>query len=352
MKKYPNCYKDKEGKIFVKFSVDGSVYFYRTNNGKHFSSFKEAYDFVLLKKRSLAASLDDDEIKASGADLYHKSFEDFISSIYKETTAYCYIVRLRSLYPYFDKVKEFDKKTLIVINNKINEKTSSRSFYCFIANMYLDHLYSEGYFKKLCDYKFYVIRGIKTNIEKRKICFWDYSEFKKFLNKVDDRYYRLLFSFLYFYGLRISELLGLRWSDIDEKSVSVNLSRSTKTFEHGRVLTYLKTHASERVYPMLDFLYEDLQKIKKDSEFVFDVGETTVRRKLIEYIRKAHVKKITLHGFRHSCASYLINNGADYMQVCAWLGHSSPSTTLTIYSHIFPSRKEAIKKMFDNIVLK
>lgn len=59
------------------------------------------------------------------------------------------------------------------------------------------------------------------------------------------------------------------------------------------------------------------------------------------------MEKMLKHNYDFSCASYLINNGADYMQVASWLGHSSPSITLSTYSHLFPSRKNEIAKFFN-----
>ena len=54
-----------------------------------------------------------------------------------------------------------------------------------------------------------------------------------------------------------------------------------------------------------------------------------------EIANKAGVKEIRLHDFRHSCASFLVNNGASVTMVSKYLGHSNSSETLNTYSHLF-----------------
>ena len=68
-----------------------------------------------------------------------------------------------------------------------------------------------------------------------------------------------------------------------------------------------------------------------------------LRRRKNENAKKAGVKQIRIHDFRHSCASLLINNGANITMVAKYLGHSKIDETLNTYSHMF-------KNKLDNIV--
>lgn len=52
----------------------------------------------------------------------------------------------------------------------------------------------------------------------------------------------------------------------------------------------------------------------------------------------ADVKQIRLHDFRHSCASLLINNGANITMVAKYLGHTKINETLNTYSHMFKNK--------------
>ena len=57
---------------------------------------------------------------------------------------------------------------------------------------------------------------------------------------------------------------------------------------------------------------------------------------------KANVKQIRLHDFRHSCASLLINSGANVTIVSKYLGHAKIDETLNTYSHIFDNKMDEV----------
>ena len=102
---------------------------------------------------------------------------------------------------------------------------------------------------------------------------------------------------------------------------------------------------------MCDALYDDFKKYYdevskfknfKDDFFIFgnDKGLTPLtykqaQRRKGEIANKAGIKEIRLHDFRHSCASFLVNNGAPVTMVSKYLGHSNSSETLNTYSHLF-----------------
>ena len=64
---------------------------------------------------------------------------------------------------------------------------------------------------------------------------------------------------------------------------------------------------------------------------------------------KAGVKQIRLHDFRHSCASLLINNGANVTLVAKYLGHTKIEETLNTYSHMFSTALDSIFSVIDNL---
>lgn len=102
---------------------------------------------------------------------------------------------------------------------------------------------------------------------------------------------------------------------------------------------------------MCDALYEDLKKYYdeipefksfNDDFFIFgnDKGLTPLaykqaQRRKGEIAQKAGIKEIRVHDFRHSCASYLVNNEAPVTMVSKYLEHSNSSETLNTYSHLF-----------------
>ena len=98
------------------------------------------------------------------------------------------------------------------------------------------------------------------------------------------------------------------------------------------------------LYEALKKYYDEVSKFKNFSDdfFIFgnDNGLTPLtykqaQRRKGEIANKAGIKEIRLHDFRHSCASFLVNNGAPVTMVSKYLGHSNSSETLNTYSHLF-----------------
>ena len=79
------------------------------------------------------------------------------------------------------------------------------------------------------------------------------------------------------------------------------------------------------------------------------ISDTTIydRRTLIA--NKARLKSIRLHDFRHSCASLLINNGANVTLVAKFLGHTKIEETLNTYSHMFSTAFDNVVNIIDSL---
>lgn len=184
--------------------------------------------------------------------------------------------------------------------------------------------------------------------------YWTLEEFKEFISHVDDPMYYALFMTLYYSGMRKGELLALTWSDVDFEQSTINVDKT----EYNRQITTTKTKASQRVILMPRHIMVLISKIKprkaKTNHVVFgelntSISTSTLDVRYAEYIKKSGVKRIRLHDFRHSHASYLINKGAVISMVAARLGHSDVATTLNTYGHLYPStEKEAVLAMEDD----
>jgi len=95
------------------------------------------------------------------------------------------------------------------------------------------------------------------------------------------------------------------------------------------------------------------QHVKSDyivfGEFYDHMPQTSIDNHYETYIKSSKVKRIRIHDFRHSHASYLINMGNDIQIVSKRLGHANTSTTYDIYSHLYPSKEDdAVAKMEDD----
>lgn len=198
------------------------------------------------------------------------------------------------------------------------------------------------------------VGNIRGSSDKR-FEYWTLSEFKEFIKIVDDLKFKTLFMLLFFSGARIGEATSLTWKDIDFKNDMIDINKTTFKSK----VTDPKTKSSIRKVKMpkhtMNLLAQlKLQESPKMEYSVFGkfhdpLHVNTARGTYTRYVNKTEVKKIRMHDFRHSHASYLINNGYDIQIVSKRLGHSKVSTTLDIYSHLYPNKEdEAIAQMEDD----
>lgn len=181
---------------------------------------------------------------------------------------------------------------------------------------------------------------------------------KKFISVEEDIKWICLFKVLYYCGHRRGELRGLTWKNINFEKRTLSVVQNVVNVSGDRgywQITTPKTRTSTRTIPIPEKVCEDLIEYKKeckryygfnDKWFVFgDVDPLhpdVLRRKKNDNAEKAGVKQIRIHDFRYSCASLLINNGANVTMVAKYLGHAKIEETLNTYSHIFQNKLDDI----------
>jgi len=168
------------------------------------------------------------------------------------------------------------------------------------------------------------------------------SEVSKLLNSAETRKSRLILSLLYSSGLRVSELVNLKPSDISF-SENIGWVRGGKGSK-DRMFTLSPNLASE----LSDYL-----KKKENTKYLFSQNEPLTTRniqKIVKNLRdRADIKKkVTPHTLRHSFATHLLESGTDIRMIQALLGHSSLSTT-QIYTHISSEQIKKIQNPFDTL---
>ncbi len=193
--------------------------------------------------------------------------------------------------------------------------------------------------------------------------FWTYDEYKIFISYVDNDFYYLIFNFLYYTGVRKGEMFALTWNDIDfvNKKIKINKSCCNKLGIGTYQILKPKTQNSIReididnkLIELLEKHYLEESKIIEFNKNMFVFGNltplsgTTLARNLDYYIKKAKVKKITPHGFRHSHVSLLIALGCDSRDVAERIGDTVDIVEKT-YSHMFPDKKSITVKLLNNL---
>ena len=212
----------------------------------------------------------------------------------------------------------------------------------------------------------------KLPIAKAQLNYWSIEEFKEFLNlfEPEEYNYQLLFTCLFFTGMRLGEALALTWNDIDFTTQTIHITKSiyiskgisyistTKTKAGMRRITIHKKLNDELIdwkknqYKLLDnFVTGDINELQlfQNSPIVITKNATEkFYKKILK--RDPNLKHIRIHDLRHSHASLLINQGEDYLVVKERLGHASITTTIDTYSHLYPSKQKSLADKLDNLI--
>ena len=157
-------------------------------------------------------------------------------------------------------------------------------------------------------------------------------------------------------GLRIGEICGLQWADIDfEKSIlTVRKTVQRVQTETGTKLLIdtPKTSSSSRSVPIPDFMMSLLKKFTNQDNFYLlsgaehPVEPRTLQRRFKAILKKANLPSVNYHSLRHMFATNCIKAGFDVKTLSEILGHASVETTLKLYVHSSMERKiECMNKL-------
>jgi integrase len=162
-------------------------------------------------------------------------------------------------------------------------------------------------------------------------------------------------------GLRISEVLGLKWMDIDWKTLQMEVTRSVVDGIVGRC----KTETSRRPVPIDEFTADELSSWKKETcyakpdDWVFASEkvqgkmppwtDTLLDRFLQPAAKRAGITKwVGFHSFRHTYSTLLKANGEDVKVVQELMRHANISTTMNVYTKaLTPAKREAQSRVVD-----
>lgn len=164
-------------------------------------------------------------------------------------------------------------------------------------------------------------------------------------------------------GMRIGEVLGMRWEDVDFDEQTISVRRSLKT-KDGLYLGDPKTKSSERSILLTEENVDILKQHRRNylelkmeadtwgdwpTVFVTSKGKaiwpSTIRRRLNKVLKKTMLPRITFHSLRHTHATMLLRAGVKAFSVAERLGHSSIQITMDRYTHYLPTiQKQAVDK--------
>lgn len=209
-----------------------------------------------------------------------------------------------------------------------------------------------------------------------KINYLTREEQEKFLAACEEHRFKTLFYFSLYTGMRMGEILGLTWENVDLKNNIIHVKQSLMYAdvieEDGSksikiLLQSPKTSTSIRDIPIplkLSQLLKEHRKTYNKNKIAFTGSITTkenfvfvtsnftpihhanLRKEFIIVLNKAKIPKIKFHGLRHTYATRLFEENVPIKTVQALLGHSNINTTMNIYTHVTNNMKNnAIEKL-------
>ena len=207
--------------------------------------------------------------------------------------------------------------------------------------------------------------------------FYSQAELNTLFTLIKDDPLQIVIYLASFYGLRRSEVLGLKWDafNFDNKTITIKHKAIETRKDNKRVILLkdkTKNQSSYRTLPLVDDIIVILQEHKKQIDENKKLCGNSYNKKYLDYIcvdsmgklfrpeyvtdhftlimnkNKDILRKIRFHDLRHSCASLLLAKGIPMKEIQDWLGHSTYSTTANIYAHLEKDTKNKSANVLSN----
>jgi integrase len=206
--------------------------------------------------------------------------------------------------------------------------------------------------------------------------YYNSEEIKQLLDCLDGDPMKIAIILTAYYGLRRSEVLGLKWDAIDTVEDKIYIRH--KIIENKlngnaiKGLDVMKTKSSYRSLPLMPFIKKALEEEKARQEEMQRGLRKSYNRKYLDYVcvdamgdilkpqyvsehfkvilERNGLKEIRFHDLRHSCASLMLANDISMKEIQEWLGHSNISTTANIYAHVDSESKRESARIIDKVL--
>lgn len=196
--------------------------------------------------------------------------------------------------------------------------------------------------------------------------FYTVAQVSKLLEVLDGNVIQPVVALTLFYGMRRSEILGLKWSAINLEENTLEAKATVVRFSKVVEKERTKNNASHRTYPIIPEVREILLRLKSgqernrklfgaeyyDNDYVFTwpdgrlFAPDYIASKFSKTLKQNNLPHIRYHDLRHTTASLLLAQGFQLKEIQEWLGHSDIKMTANIYGHLdFDSKKKMANGM-------
>lgn len=261
------------------------------------------------------------------------------SKRYSESTLTTYSEALKSFLVFYREkpIAAITNEDVIVYNNEYILKNNLSISY---QNQTINSI--KLFFKIIHDSKIVIEELHRPKNAKRLPNVLSKEETFQLIDLTTNLKHKTLLALIYSSGLRISEAINMKITDIDSKRMLIHVKnakgkKDRYTILSTKVLVLLREYYT--VYKPKTYLFEGQYGEQYSSRSAQSVLQQSAKKAGI-------IKKISLHTLRHSFATHLLESGTDLRYIQDLLGHSSPKTTM-IYTHVTNTSLKKIINPFD-----
>ncbi len=355
-----NIYKRKDGRWEGRYKCG----FNESGKAKYRSVYGHSYAEVRSKLAPLKASI---TTPFAACRLTVKElFDEWLSAVklrVKPSTYANYLMKVeRHILPEFGGLR-YDSLTVQMLNNFVQKKLDAGLSAKYVSDIIIA-------FKTMAKFiaKTHGFRNIMTEVtlpkvhRKEKFLLTSAQQWKlcKYLTKNPSPTALCILLSLYT-GLRVGEVCGLMWSDIDFDKSILTVRRTVQRIHTDIHKTQIiadtpKSRTSKRSIPIPKFIMKLLREsrsaekhyILSESEIIIE--PRTLQRRFKSLLKKTNLPSVNYHSLRHAFATNCLQAGFDVKTLSEILGHASVETTLNRYVHTSMERKIACMAMLESKV--
>jgi integrase len=374
--------KDKNGKV-IKTKDGRSWYFRLYKDGKQYQSKKYKKKEEAEDEEALFLLKRDNPLYKPFSVIARGYFEELKKSK-KESTFYTYEKDYnKHIKSYFEKYNNISSIGISIIRDwseEMEKKKLSVAFLNKIRNILkgiFDYAIRNFNLENnpVVTYGTFKTKNDKIITDEEKLRYITYNEFNQFITFVDDDLWNTFFTFAYYTGCRKGEMQALIWKDIDLDNNIISITKTLYEVKNGLKSINSTKNNQNRKIKMSKTLSECMKKYKNkvmtytdfnEQWFVFgnikNLSKTSIERYRKKYFDLSGVHEITMHEFRHSHVSLLINEFVKsskeknikidttkfFVMMSNRMGHTIPVMQRT-YMHLFPTIQDEIVDLLDNL---
>ena len=254
------------------------------------------------------------------------------------------------LIPYFHRFKLKDI-TNSMVQEYFNANQKMSASHLSKVHLCLTQIYNVAMANRLVDFSPVVALNIKSTQKPAKKQTYTSEEIEQIKKEAHTHRFGLYVLVLLYMGLRVSELCGLKWEDIDLKNKTMSIKRACTDLNGMAVISPPKNAKSMRTIPIPNELVKVLEKHRSRGYLVISqtgkniTPRTFTRKRYNVFFEESNIRLLSPHQMRHTCGTVLYEKCHDIFAVQSFLGHTNAVVTSNIYVH--SNAQDLRKQLFE-----